>query len=203
MAGQVAGPAQKPSRHDGPHAVRRGPGLEPLPGRQAKEEFPGLWRVYRYVQDHDLFHHKLINSEAFTVGFRSMGLWLDVTANPALWDQLLQVTVTDCIRRGLELLPAQRYFLLKHLAERHVRIMTLATIKEIDGSGLTVEDKNGVQKIDDVDNIILAAGAASVDALGSELKDTVPEMFIIGDARNPGKILQAVHQAVEAVRSLG
>jgi hypothetical protein len=50
--------------------------------------------------------------------------------------------------------------------------------------------------------IILAMGAKSVDALSAQLKDKVPEVYVIGDAKKPRKALEAIAEAAEVARSI-
>ena len=42
--------------------------------------------------------------------------------------------------------------------------------------------------------VVIATGAESVNPLAEDLADTVPEMHIIGDAKEPRKALEAIKE---------
>jgi len=50
--------------------------------------------------------------------------------------------------------------------------------------------------------LVLATGAESVNELVLKVKDMVPEVYVIGDAARPGKIMAAVEQAADLARKL-
>jgi len=49
---------------------------------------------------------------------------------------------------------------------------------------------------------VLATGAESVNELEPAVKGMVSEVYVIGDACKPGKILAAVEQAADLARKL-
>jgi pyruvate/2-oxoglutarate dehydrogenase complex dihydrolipoamide dehydrogenase (E3) component len=113
------------------------------------------------------------------------------------------VTVIEMLKSvAREISPASRYFLLKRLADKKVKILTKTTVKEIFGNKVTAVDEMGEITIEGVDNIILATGAKPVNDLELKARGLVPEIHVIGDAGKPGKILDAVRQAAEVGRSL-
>jgi 2,4-dienoyl-CoA reductase-like NADH-dependent reductase (Old Yellow Enzyme family)/NADPH-dependent glutamate synthase beta subunit-like oxidoreductase len=98
--------------------------------------------------------------------------------------------------------PAARFFLRKRLKEKQVSIMTQAKVKSIAEGFVTVETPVGDEKIGPFDTIVMAAGATSVNDLQDQVKGLVPEVYVIGDAVKPGKILAAVEQAAEIALKL-
>ena len=63
-------------------------------------------------------------------------------------------------------------------------------------SGDSVKTDKGV--IEGVQSVVLAAGYKPVNALAEELKDSVAEIYTVGDAVKPAKIFDASHQAFAA-----
>ena len=113
------------------------------------------------------------------------------------------ITIVEMLKSiAGDISPAARYFLNMRLAENNVSIFTSTTVKEIADNHVIITSEKGEQKLDSIDNVILAAGAKPVNELESKLIGIVPKIFVIGDAMNPGKILQAVQQAFEVVSSL-
>lgn len=77
-----------------------------------------LEQVLRYVQDNDLWLHKLPNSKEFTAGLQSLKLDYDFGKNPLLLNQLLDVTVDKCVALGKEELARQAVLIAKRLEAR-------------------------------------------------------------------------------------
>ena len=66
-----------------------------------------------------------------------------------------------------------------------------------------VEDKKGVRRtIDDVDNIIVAIGVRPYDILSEKISATVPEVHVIGDARQARSALEAIREGAEVARAI-
>jgi hypothetical protein len=53
-----------------------------------------------------------------------------------------------------------------------------------------------------MDFIIIACGATSVDDLSEKIKDKVPEVYVIGDAKKARKALEAIAEAAEIARKI-
>lgn len=77
-----------------------------------------LEAVLNYVQDNDLWQHKLPNSREFTAGFQALGLNLDYGKHPRLMNQLLDLKVDECIAHGKEELARQAVLIAQRLEER-------------------------------------------------------------------------------------
>ena len=93
---------------------------------------------------------------------------------------------------------AVRYFLMKDLKEKGVRIYTNAHVMEILDDGI-VADTDGVKNtICPADTIVMALGAKSVDILTEQLKGKVPQILTIGDALKVRKALEAVAEGHKA-----
>jgi 2,4-dienoyl-CoA reductase-like NADH-dependent reductase (Old Yellow Enzyme family)/thioredoxin reductase len=114
-----------------------------------------------------------------------------------------KVTIVEMLRHtARDIGPAARYFLRRRLAEKGIKILTSTTVEEIVDGGVKVSSSEGSQLLGPVDTVVLATGAESVNELEPAVKDIVPEVYVIGDAAKPGKILAAVEQAAELARKL-
>lgn len=83
--------------------------------------------------------------------------------------------------------------LMKELSERGVKIMTGLKMTAVTGRGVEVTGKNGKQVLE-ADLVVLALGARSSNELGEKLRGKVKELYVIGDARQPGRIRDAVSE---------
>ncbi len=91
---------------------------------------------------------------------------------------------------------------LKQLSRLKAKIFTLSTIKDISDGIVTIENAEGQQTKIKTDTVILSVGYKSVNSVYEQLKDDVKNIYLIGDADKPGKILNAVQQATELALKL-
>jgi len=111
------------------------------------------------------------------------------------------------LRRGKEFMTETRvggvrYALLNRLHERGVKFYPGVTYKYATEKGLSIINKDGKEQFLSADIIILAAGSESDKTLVAELKGKIPEIFVIGDAREPRQILPAIHEGFQAAYAL-
>jgi 2,4-dienoyl-CoA reductase-like NADH-dependent reductase (Old Yellow Enzyme family)/thioredoxin reductase len=120
-----------------------------------------------------------------------------------LAEQGKEVTVVEMLRHtARDIGPAARYFLRRRLAEKGIKILTSTTVEEIVEGGVKVNSGEGSRFIGPTDTVVIATGAESVNELGPAVTGIVPEVYVIGDAARPGKIMAAVEQAAELARKL-
>jgi len=113
------------------------------------------------------------------------------------------VTIVEMLKyTAHDIGPAARFFLRKRLKEKQVKILTQATVKSIAGDAVTIDSPGGEQKLGPFDTIVLATGATTVNDLEAQVKGLVPEVYVIGDAAKPGKILAAVEKGAEVALAL-
>ncbi|RPJ62715.1 MAG: FAD-binding protein [Dehalococcoidia bacterium] len=114
-----------------------------------------------------------------------------------------KVTIVEMLKStAKDIGPAARFFLRKRLKENNVAIITQTTVKSVEDDGILVDTPDGQKKIGPFDIIVLAAGATSVNDLEEQARKVVPEVYVIGDAAKPGKILAAVEQGAELALKL-
>lgn len=89
---------------------------------------------------------------------------------------------------------AEKMALFKLFAENKVRWFTNVKLDEITKEGLVARDKEGRKQTFKADSVVLAVGMQSEDRLYRELEGKVPELYKIGDARQPRRIINAIHE---------
>jgi len=115
----------------------------------------------------------------------------------------MSVTVVEMLKHtARDIGPAARVFLRRRLQEKHVLILTQSTVKSIDDDFAVVDTPGGEQRLGPFDTIVLATGAISNSLLADQARDIVPEVYVIGDACKPGKILAAVEQGADIALKL-
>ncbi len=113
------------------------------------------------------------------------------------------VTIVEMLADiGLDVIPQTRMLLLPRLREKGVEVITSATVREFLEDGVIIIKDGQEETIRGMDFIILACGTESVDELSAKLKDKVPEVYVIGDAKEPRKALEAIAEAAEIAREI-
>jgi len=114
-----------------------------------------------------------------------------------------KVTIVEMLKStAKDIGPAARFFLRKRLKDNQVVIMTQSKVKSVEDDGIVIETPEGEKKIGPFDAIVLAVGATPVKDLEEQARKLVPEVYVIGDAAKPGKILAAVEQGAETALKL-
>jgi 2,4-dienoyl-CoA reductase-like NADH-dependent reductase (Old Yellow Enzyme family)/thioredoxin reductase len=115
----------------------------------------------------------------------------------------MAVTIVEMLKHtARDIGPAARFFLRQRLKEKQVLILTQSIVKSIDDDFAIVNTPAGEQRLGPFDTIVMATGAAPVNALGDQAGGIVPEVHVIGDACKPGKILAAVEQGADVALKL-
>ena len=84
--------------------------------------------------------------------------------------------------------------LMEKLTENGVNVLPNMTIREFTDEGLLAADREGNEQILKADTVILALGAKSENRLAKDLRDTVLELYEIGDCVSPRRIGEAIHE---------
>lgn len=110
-----------------------------------------------------------------------------------------KVTVVELLTEiGRDLEPITRKLTLKNLTLQGVEVLIETKITRFEGKKAYVES-GGVEKLlGEFDTVIAAVGTRSVNELEAVLRENGYEVQIIGDARKPGQIYDAIHQGYEA-----
>jgi len=70
------------------------------------------------------------------------------------------------------------------------------------GDGVVVDRNGRTERLKGFDSIVLAMGTVSDSGLYKRLKGVIPEVHLVGDARKPAKILEALTDAMELAQQI-
>jgi len=124
------------------------------------------------------------------------------TLNSLLYRGVKRITVVEMLKKlGRDIGTSTRWTIIQDISRLGVRTMTNTRAREITETGLLVE-REGKETLLSAETIVLATGAKSLSALFETIKDRVPEVHLIGDAKTPRKALEAVAEGFEVGRSV-
>ena len=103
---------------------------------------------------------------------------------------------------ALDAVPATRMLLLQRLRERGVRSITSATVKEITDDGVVIAKGGQEETIGGMDHIVLACGTKPADYLSDKIRNKVPEVHVIGQAKQECRALEAILEGTEVGRAI-
>lgn len=143
---------------------------------------------FMYVVDDVLAGRVNVKGDVIVVGGGLLGC--EFTLHLA--SQGFKVTVVELQDDVARDTPIQnKMALLRLLKEANVKIVLKAKPKEVRDGCLVVE-VNGREEVLKADSIVLSVGREGLAQLWWKLKGKVNELYIIGDAVKPGKIIDAV-----------
>lgn len=98
-----------------------------------------------------------------------------------------------------------RPYVLDRLEQWKVKVVTGpksgVKIKEVTGEGVIIT-RDGKEETIIADSVVLALGINPVNRLAEQLKGKVPELHLIGDAKEPRKVINAVYEGSVAARRI-
>jgi 2,4-dienoyl-CoA reductase (NADPH2) len=94
-----------------------------------------------------------------------------------------------------------RWVVLKSVRRLGVTVMDQCRVLEINREGVLVEQE-GEATLLPADTVVLAVGAVANNELAAALEGKVKELHIIGDAKEPRKITEAVREGFDLAREL-
>jgi 2,4-dienoyl-CoA reductase (NADPH2) len=111
-----------------------------------------------------------------------------------LSSQNLDVTVVEALNEcALDEELITRLTLLHVLGQRpNLKLMTGHTIERITSKGVLAKDQTQQEKLIPADKIVIALGFESHNTLEASVREHVKQCFVVGDARHPAKIAEAV-----------
>lgn len=113
-----------------------------------------------------------------------------------------QITLLEMAKGiGRDIGPSTRWSMLADLKRYGVKCMDQTKVLEITTDGLLVE-REGEQRQIPCDTVILSVGSISQNELYHALLGKVEKLTLIGDALNPRKALDAIHNAYQEARGL-
>jgi len=114
-----------------------------------------------------------------------------------------EVTIVEMLDNvALDMAFEPRHLLMQRLHAKKVKMLTSAKVKEILDDGIVFVRDGREESLHNADHIILALGSRPVNQLFENIKDKVAEVYVIGDAQKPRKILEATAEAAEVGRKI-
>jgi len=113
-----------------------------------------------------------------------------------------KMTILEMLRRiGMDMVPMAILMLYKRLKKLGVDMITNAKVEEITEDGVVYE-KDGEKQTVEADSVVLAAGSKPNISLMKALEDKVAEIYAIGNAKEPGNVLAAIHEGSRLAREI-
>ena len=113
-----------------------------------------------------------------------------------------RVTIVEMLERiGQDIGISTRWAMIQDLHRLGVRVITGAKAKEIQPDGVLIQRGEKEEKVP-CDTVILAVGSRALDEISQKIVGLVPEIHVIGDAKNPRKALDAIWEGYEVGRSI-
>jgi 2,4-dienoyl-CoA reductase-like NADH-dependent reductase (Old Yellow Enzyme family)/thioredoxin reductase len=97
---------------------------------------------------------------------------------------------------------AVRQRLMTGINEKGVRQITSAECKEVMDGAIRITTRGGKEEVIPVDTVIVAVGSRSKPDLYRSLRGNVPEIYQIGDAQQPARIMEAMESGLRAAFAL-
>jgi 2-enoate reductase len=95
---------------------------------------------------------------------------------------------------GRELSPSFIHRVYSKFKQLDVKMLTGVTYEEINERGLVIT-RDDAERLLEADMVVIAAGYLPDDSLYNELQGKVPQLYLVGDSREPRSIVEAVHEA--------
>jgi 2-enoate reductase len=71
---------------------------------------------------------------------------------------------------------------------------------EISEKGVTILDHQGKKSFIEAEHVVIALGSKSVNCLAEKGKGLVPEIYVIGDSKEPRQIIDAIFEGAAVAR---
>lgn len=108
------------------------------------------------------------------------------------------ITVIDMLdRMATNVGPTSRWPLMKSLKLMGVKLLPKTTLLEIDEASVVVETE-GTKRSIPANTVVLAMGVKAVNDLGEEPRRSRPDVVVLGDAKSPRRINEAIREGFEA-----
>ncbi|MDR3354315.1 MAG: NAD(P)/FAD-dependent oxidoreductase [Synergistaceae bacterium] len=91
--------------------------------------------------------------------------------------------------------PIANFFLFEELKHKNVNIVTGAKVLSIEGNRVIYEKGGQKLTMENIDNVVLAAGVTPDNSVAQSLKDKGISCIVIGDADTPGNAFKDMKQA--------
>jgi len=108
-----------------------------------------------------------------------------------------EVTVVEMIKKaGKDIGFTTRWTIMAELRRLGATIMTGTRAVRITAEGLEIDREDG-PGILAADSIVMAAGSRAENSLAKDLEGVAPEFYMVGDATEPRKAMEAIREGFE------
>jgi len=115
----------------------------------------------------------------------------------------IQVTLVEVLKQSpVPKITSHGYMLHTRLREAECRLFFNTTVKKIEGSSVTIVIDGREEILSPVDQVIIAAGLKPNDKLKEILQAKKIRHFIVGDALQPRRIIEATEEGARAAWNL-
>ncbi len=90
--------------------------------------------------------------------------------------------------------PWLRRVLVTELASKGITILVGVRPRGVVGQQLKLVTKDGTEQLVEADTIVLAAGTEPNNQLYHDLRGRVERLYVVGDAANPRRIMEAISE---------
>lgn len=113
-----------------------------------------------------------------------------------------KVTIIEMLEElAPDMEPFTRFdFLSEVLPKSGIQTMLKTTVKEISDKGVIVLDSSGAETEIRADHVVAALGKKSSESLAEKVREFVPEVYVIGDSRDPRRIINAIYEGASVAR---
>lgn len=178
------------------------PFMPPIPGVNGPKVVTAhdvlAGKVALYYFDETLLRH--VGNKVIIIGGGMVGA---ETADYARERGASTVTLVEMLPDiALDMPIWNKDFLVERLTSGKVDVITSAQVKEILEDGLVFVRDGKEETVRGTDNIVLATGVKSVNELSAAIKDKAAEVYVIGDAKEPSKALEAIAEGAAIGRQI-
>ncbi len=115
--------------------------------------------------------------------------------------EVMIIEMMDELASDME--PITRFdFLTELLPQAGIKAILKLVIAEITDQGVVVLDRWGSKSLIEADNVVIALGSCPADALVNAARDYAQETYVIGDCKEPRKIINATFEGASIARMI-
>jgi len=165
-------------------------------------DIPGVENGKVIMASDLLLGRKMVGKEVLVLGGGLIGcetaLWLTQQGRRVILVEILP----DLLSAGIPVQHMNRLMLLDLLGFYRMEVLTGTSLLEIFEDRVILKDQCSQKRTFSPDSIVLAVGLEPQKRLYEELRGQIPYLYLIGDARSPKNIMNAVWDAYEIGRMI-
>jgi NADPH-dependent 2,4-dienoyl-CoA reductase/sulfur reductase-like enzyme len=167
--------------------------------RPQKLNVPGIERSNVVLPNDILLGKAIVGKKILIIGGGTVGC---ETAH-FLAEYGKSITIVEMLDEiGTDLGFVPRPLMLEKLKALNVEMITSARVMEILLEGAVVERRGQKERLIGFDHIVMAVGSISNSELYEGIKEIVAEVYLVGDAAKPKKIMEALADAMELAQRI-